>query len=65
MIRRVIFLFGVYEQQAWPKKAELQVHTLRQPYHYTSSPEDGMPALPFRNNAKRKSADEPWFWSTE
>jgi len=30
-----------------------------------STPEEGMPALPFRNNAKRKSTEEPWFWYDE
>jgi hypothetical protein len=38
---------------------------LRGAYHYTSTPEDGMPPLPFRNNAKRKATEEPWFWYEE
>jgi hypothetical protein len=55
----IILIFGNYEHQAYPRKAELQVDTLNAAYHYTSTPEDGMPRLPFKNTSKRKANEEP------
>jgi len=61
----IILVFGIYEQQTWPRKAELQLDNFKGLYTYMSTPEEGMPALPFRNNARRKSTDEPWFFYEE
>ncbi|KAH8759752.1 hypothetical protein BGZ57DRAFT_932189 [Hyaloscypha finlandica] len=65
VIFAIILIFGIYEHQAYPRKAELQVDTLNAAYHYTSTPEDGMPRLPFKNTSKRKANEEPWFWYDE
>lgn len=48
-------------REPWPKPTELHLDTITGLHKYTSSPEAGMPPLPFRNNALRKASDEPFF----
>jgi hypothetical protein len=45
----------------WPKPTQLHLDTIDGLHKYTSSPEAGMPPLPFRNNALRKATDQPFF----
>jgi hypothetical protein len=54
-------------QEPWPKPTELHLDTITGLHKYTSSPEAGMPPLPFRNNALRKATDQPFFdvWEFE
>jgi hypothetical protein len=40
---------------------QLHLDTLNGLHTYGSSPEAGMPSLPFKDNSMRKSSDEPWF----
>ena len=44
-----------------PRPTELHLDTISGLHKYTSSPEAGMPRLPFKNNALRKASDEPFF----
>lgn len=48
-------------QEPWPKPTELHLDTITGLHKYTSSPEAGMPPLPFINNALRKASEEPFF----
>ncbi|CAG8982961.1 hypothetical protein HYALB_00003540 [Hymenoscyphus albidus] len=57
----VTILFVLYEVP-WTKHTELEVsYNYRGVFHYNSKAEDGMPNLPFKNSAVRKSTDEVWF----
>ena len=50
-------------REPWPKPTELHLDTITGLHKYTSSPEAGMPPLPFRNNAQRKASEEPFFYT--
>ena len=54
-------MFGIYENQAWPWTIELQLDSLTEAYSYGSSPEAGMPSLPFKDDSIRKSTEQPFF----
>lgn len=58
---RIIIVLGIYENQSWPRKTELQIDTRRGLHIYGSSPEAGSPSLPFVDNSARKSSGEPMF----
>lgn len=51
----------MYERQSWSRKTELHLDTRRGLHIYGSSPEAGMPSLPFVDNNTRKSSGEPLF----
>jgi len=68
LISAILFIListiGIYERQFWPKSTELQLDRFRglyAPYYYSSIPEEGMPRLPFKDNAVRKATEEPFF----
>lgn len=52
-------------REPWPKPTQLHLDTITGLQKYTSSPEAGMPQLPFRNNARRKASEEPFFDTEE
>jgi hypothetical protein len=60
----LISTIGIYERQFWPRSTELQLDRIKglyAPYSYSSIPEEGMPQLPFKDNAVRKATEEPFF----
>jgi hypothetical protein len=60
----LISTIGIYERQFWPRSTELQLDRIKglyAPYTYSSIPEEGMPRLPFKDNAVRKATEEPFF----
>jgi hypothetical protein len=60
----LISTIGICERQFWPKSTELQLDRIKglyAPYYYSSIPEEGMPRLPFKDNAVRKATEEPFF----
>ncbi|TVY36559.1 hypothetical protein LSUB1_G005837 [Lachnellula subtilissima] len=61
VIFAVIMIFAIYERQAWPRTIEIQLDSLTEAYSYGSSPEAGMPSLPFKDDSIRKSTEQPFF----
>ena len=57
----LIIICAIYENQAWPRTVELQLDSLTEVYSYGSTPEAGMPPLPFKDNSVRKSSEQPFF----
>jgi hypothetical protein len=54
-------MLGVCENLTWPRTIALQLDSLTEAYSYGSSPEAGMPSLPFKDNSIRKSTEQPFF----
>lgn len=48
-------------QLSWTETTQLHLNNVKSLYSYSSSPEAGMPSLPFEDSSIRRSADEPWF----
>ena len=48
-------------EQSWSRVTQLHLERVKDMYSYDSSPEAGMPSLPFEDNPIRKSTDEPWW----
>ncbi|TVY56155.1 hypothetical protein LCER1_G002580 [Lachnellula cervina] len=61
VIFAVIIILAIYEKQAWPQTIDLQLDSLTEEYSYGSSPEAGMPSLPFKDDPIRKSTEQPFF----
>lgn len=57
----LILILGVCENLAWPRTIALQLDSLTEAYSYGSSPEAGMPSLPFKDSSIRKSTEQPFF----
>ncbi|TVY81415.1 hypothetical protein LSUE1_G002394 [Lachnellula suecica] len=56
-----ITVLGLYGTQSWPRRIELHLDSLTGGYSYGSTPEAGMPSLPFKDNSIRKSTEQPFF----
>ncbi|CZS98257.1 uncharacterized protein RAG0_07047 [Rhynchosporium agropyri] len=62
LIFTLFLIVGIHERQSWPRKAELRVNTRRGLSIYGSSPEAGMPSLPYvEDNKARRSSEKPPF----
>ncbi|TVY23140.1 hypothetical protein LHYA1_G007876 [Lachnellula hyalina] len=61
VIFAVIMIYAICEKQAWSRTIELQLDSLTEEYSYGSSPEAGMPSLPFKDDSVRKSTEQPFF----
>ncbi|KAH6671766.1 hypothetical protein B0J14DRAFT_655621 [Halenospora varia] len=57
----IIIILGLYEKAVYPRPSQLQLDTMDGVHRYSSSPEAGMPGLPFKDNSVRKATEEPFF----
>jgi len=56
-----MLILGICENLSWRRTIALHLDSLTEAYSYGSSPEAGMPSLPFKDNSIRKSTEQPFF----